>query len=133
MKRAKNNIAMKAILIIIAAFGIQFSTLVASNIGDEVIPTTPKNLFCPICPFLIPEIPLEATFVEIIEMESLSDLAPVVPMETTFDNDIELADNSLAPVTPKQASFDDGVILLIKQDSSFAPMVPTTADFNDKQ
>jgi len=123
---------MKAILIIIAAFGIQISTLTASNIGDEAIPIAPNTFFCPECPILSPKVPLEAPFGELTEWVSPMDLAPVVPMKATFDNDIELSANSLAPITPPQADFDDGVVLPINQDSSLVPVVPSTADFTEK-
>jgi len=134
MKTAQNKIAMKAILIIVAAFGIQISTLVASNIGDKVIPTEPNNNFCPECPILSPKVPLEAPFVEMTEFDFTLDLSPVVPMEATFDNDIEveLTANSLAPVFPSQADFDDDVVFPINQDSNFAPVVPSAANFTDK-
>ena len=102
---------MKAILIIIAIVGIQISPLVASNIGDEVIPTAPITFFCPECPLLFPKVPLEAPFWETIELESPMDLTPEVPMEATFDDvvdtDTELKTNDLAPVLPAQADFDD--------------------------
>ena len=78
--------------------------------NDKVIPTAPNTSLCPECPFLIPLIPLEASFGDMIELESSADLIPVVPME---------------------ADFDDGMNLPIKQDSSFTPVVPSTADFND--
>ena len=132
MKTAKNNIAMKAILIIIAVFGIQISTFVASNVGDVVTTTKTSTFFCPICPFLIPVIPMVAPFVEIIEMESLMNLNPVIPIEATFENDVELAANSFTPIVPMQADFDDGVILSINDDDALVPVVPLTADFNDK-
>ena len=121
---------MKAILIIVAVFGIQISTLVASNNGDEAIPTESNSFFCPICPFLIPVIPLEAPFSEVVEFESSMNLAPVIPMEATFDNDVELIDNRFAPITPTQADFDDNVVLP-NNDTNFAPVVPSTADFSD--
>ena len=98
---------MKAILVIIAVFGIQISTVVASNIGNEVISTTPNSHRCPTCLTLIPVIPLEAPFGEFVEFDSPMNLNPMVPDEATFDNDfeVELADNSLAPVVPETADF----------------------------
>jgi len=133
MKTTKYNIAMKAILIIIAIFGIQVSTVVASNIGNEVIPTEPNNLFCPECPVLLPEVPMEAPFSEVIEFESSMNLNPVVPMEATFDYNIEveLTGKSLAPISPLQADFDDTMTLPIEQGKSLVPVVPMTADFSD--
>jgi len=123
---------MKAILIFIAVFGIQTSTLTASNIGDVVTPTEPNSLFCPECPILSPKVPLEAPFRELTEWLNPMDLAPVVPMEATFDNGIdgELSNISLAPIFPAQADFDDEIIS--KNDNSFDPVVPSTADFSDK-
>lgn len=123
---------MKTILIIVAIFGIQFSTLVANNIGDVVTPSELNSLVCPKCPVLIPEIPMEATFGEVVEFESSMNLNPVVPDEASFCDNIEteLADNSFAPITPMQADFDDNVALS-DNDNNFAPVVPSTADFND--
>ena len=107
MKKAKITIAMKAILIIVAVFGIQISTVVASNIGNEDISSTPNIPICPKCSALIPVIPMEAPFGEIVEFDSQMKLNPIVPNEATFDNDfeVELADNSLAPVVPETAGF----------------------------
>jgi len=126
---------MKAILIIIAALGIQISTLIANNIGDVVTPTTTNEFVCPECPILIPVIPLEAFFGEMIEFDLTLDLNPVVPMEATFDDGTDFGaeriTNDLAPVFPSQADFDEDEIELIIIDSSNAPVVPSTADFND--
>ena len=107
MKKAKINIVMKAILVIIAVFGIQISTVVASTTGDEVISSIPNSPLCPKCSVLIPVIPMEAPFGEIIEFDCPMNLNPVVPDEATFDDNIEveLADNSLAPVVPETADF----------------------------
>ena len=107
MKKAKITIAMKAILIIVAVFGIQISTVVAGNIGNEVISCTPNVTLCPKCSVLIPVIPMEAPFGEIVEFDSPMNLTPMVPDEAKFDDDIEvkLADNSLAPVVPEIADF----------------------------
>ncbi|NQV02205.1 MAG: hypothetical protein HQ542_06145 [Bacteroidia bacterium] len=123
---------MKAILIIALAFGIQISTLIASNMGDVVTPTEPSSLFCPECPILAPTVPMEAPFSETAEFDSPMDLAPAIPMEATFDNDfeVELAANSFAPDLPLQADFDD-VVSPIELDIGFAPVVPITADFSD--
>ena len=102
---------MKAILIIIAIVGIQISPLVASNIGDEVIPTAPTTFFCPECPLLFPKVPLEAPFWETIELESTIDLTPEVPMEATFDDytnvETDLMLDDLMPELPSQADFND--------------------------
>ena len=98
---------MKAILVIIAVFGIQISTVIASNIGNEVISTVPNSHSCPTCLALIPVIPMEASFGEFVEFDSPMNLNPIVPDEATFDDDIEveLADNGFAPVVPETADF----------------------------
>ncbi|MBC8314814.1 MAG: hypothetical protein H8E51_04870 [Bacteroidetes bacterium] len=111
MKRARNKITIKAILIIAAVFGIQISTLVANNVVDKEIPTRSNSLSSPKCQVLIPEIPMEATFGEIVDFESPMNLNPVVPIEASFCDDFSL---------PTQ------------NDSRFAPEVPSTADFDDK-
>jgi len=78
---------------------------------EKVIPTAPNIFFCPECPSLIPVIPLEATFGDMIELESITDLIPVVPMEADFDDDVdfdaEWVTNDLAPVVPTEADFND--------------------------
>ena len=102
---------------------------------EKVIPTAPNTFLCSECPFLIPVIPTEVTFGNMIELESIMDLTPMVPMEADFDDCVdfvaERVTNDLAPVVPSQADFDDCVVLTIKQDSHLAPVVPSTADFND--
>jgi len=111
MKTTTIAIAIKSILMIIAFLGIQTSTLVASNIGEKVIPTAPTTFFCPECPLLFPKVPLEAPFSELTEFENTTELTPEVPMEATFDDavdtDTKLKTNDLAPVLPAQADFDD--------------------------
>ena len=126
---------MKAILIIIAIFGIQISTVVASNVTDEINSAAPKSHFCPECPLLIPKVPLEAHFWEMLELSYPVDLTPVVPVEATFDDvvdsDCELMTNDLAPVVPLHAEFDDNEIIQVSRDSNLAPLIQVTADFND--
>ena len=107
MKKAKITQAMKAILIIVAVFGIQISTVVANNIGHEAISSTPNIPLCPTCAVLIPVIPMEASFGEMVEFDSPMNLNPTVPYEAMFDHDIEveLADNGFTPVVPETADF----------------------------
>ena len=111
MKRAKINIALRAILITIAFVGIQLSTLVASTIGEEIIPTSATTFLCPECPLLFPKVPLEAPFWELTEFDTTMDLTPEVPLEATFDddsaNETALNSNDLTPALPLQADFDD--------------------------
>jgi len=123
---------MKTILIMTLAFGIQFSTLIASNISDVATPAEPSVLACPECPVLSPKVPLEAPFMEFTEFGFTMNLFPVVPMEAEFDNgiEVELAANSFAPSLPIQADFDDEVSP-ISLEKSLTPIVPVTADFND--
>jgi len=122
---------MKAILILALAFGIQFSGLVASNIGEAVTPNKPSVLACPECPVLSPTVPMEATFGEVADFNSPLNLNPIVPDEASFDNDIEveLAANSFAPSLPLQADFDDVVLPI--DAGRFSPVVPLVANFND--
>jgi len=89
--RAKNEIAMKTILTIILAIGIQVSTLFADNIGETITPMSPKNIFCPECPILIPKVPLEAPFAEMTQFNIPISLTPTVPLEATFDDELEIA------------------------------------------
>lgn len=120
---------MKAALVLLLAFGIQISGLVANNIGEVVNTNSTITLTS-----LAPTVPMEATFGDIAEFSSPLDLNPVVPIEAWFCDNVELVEemeaNSLSPVLPLQADFDDGLNIQIN-DASFAPMVPTTAEFSD--
>jgi len=51
---------MKTILILALAFGIQISTLIASNIGNDGIPPETNEFLCPECLVLSPTVPVEA-------------------------------------------------------------------------
>jgi len=99
---------MKAVLILVAAFGIQLSTLNAGTIGDMVTSSEPGNLFCPECLILTPTVPMEATFNEAIEFAS--------PMN---------------PTIPMNADFNEDLALLTEQRSNLSPVVPSTAEFSD--
>jgi len=103
---------MKTTLILALAFGIQLSTLVASNIGNDGIPPETNEFLCPECPMLAPTVPMEAPFEEIGEFIVPKDLSPVVPTEAPFVENVEfeLAAPSFAPVVPLQADFHDVVL-----------------------
>ena len=122
---------MKTILIIIAAFGVQLSTLTANNIGDIVTSKSPGGFICPECPVLIPEVPAEASFGEIVEFTNETNLNPVVPMEASFDYEAESVQTvtCLSPVMPVVADFDD--TMLMEDHSDLAPVAPVTAGFSD--
>jgi len=103
---------MKAVLIVVAAFGIQLSTLNAGPIGDVVTSSDPSNLFCPECLLLAPTVPMEATFNEAIEFVSPMNLNPTVPMNADFNEDSALLTepgNYLSPVVPSTADFSDSL------------------------
>jgi len=51
----------------------------------------PNDFFCPECPFLIPRVPLEAPFWELVEFEVALNLVPVVPMEALHKEIIFIA------------------------------------------
>jgi hypothetical protein len=102
--------ATKAILIIALISGFQIGTLMAKSPSTNI---PERNAI------------------------ALSDLAPVVPKEATFDDGVpEKAPSmvSLAPVTPAEATFDDSPAIseiseeLIKE---VAPVTPSEADFSD--
>ncbi|MBL6949379.1 MAG: hypothetical protein ISR57_01930 [Bacteroidales bacterium] len=126
---------MKAILIIIAIFGIQISTMVAGNVTDEINPAAPKAYFCPECPLLISKVPLEAHFWEMLELSYPLDLTPMVPGNATFDDvidfDRELMIHDLAPLIPLHAEFDDNEIIQVSRDGDLAPVIEVTAGFDD--
>ncbi len=101
---------MKAVLILVAAFGIQLSTLSAGTIGDVVASSEPSNLFCPECLILTPTVPMEASFTETIEFANPMNLNPTVPMKADFYEDL---------------------VLLTEPGSNLSPFVPLTAEFSD--
>jgi len=103
---------MKAVLILVAAFGIQLSTLSASTIGDIVASSEPGSIFCPECLILTPTVPMEAFFSETIEFASPMNLNPTVPMNADFKEDLALLTepgNNLSPVVPLTADYSDSL------------------------
>jgi len=103
---------MKAVLILVAAFGIQLSTLSASTIGDIVASSEPGSIFCPECLILTPTVPMEAFFSETIEFASPMNLNPSVPMNADFKEDLALLTelgSNLSPVVPSTAEFSDSL------------------------
>lgn len=102
---------MKTILSIILTISLQISNSFAGNIGDAIVPMSPKSFFCPECPFLIPKVPLEAPFTEITEFDIPVNLEPVVPMEATFEDGTDVADaillDDLTPEVPATADFSE--------------------------
>jgi len=103
---------MKAVLILVAAFGIQLSTINASTIGDMVTSSEPSNLFCPECIILTPTVPMEATFSETVEFSSPMSLNPSIPMNADFNEDLVLVTekgSNLSPVVPSTAEFSDSL------------------------
>jgi len=107
---------MKILMIIIALVGFQSSSMSAPPEGEGVAYNPILPVVCPECPFLIPEVPAEATFEDINEFEILPDpstLVPEVPIEAGFDqNDnagILLSDSDLTPVVPQTAGFSDNL------------------------
>jgi len=131
LKAMKSNITMKTILILALAFGIQFSTLIASNIGEAVTPSEPNSIVCPECLVLSPTVPMEAPFSEVAEFDVTMNLIPDVPMEAEFDNgiEVELAAISFAPSFPLQADFDD--VVLPTDANRFSPVISLVAYFSD--
>lgn len=100
---------METILTFALAFGIQFSTLMAGNIGDKMNPNQSNRFNCPECVLLAPTVPMQASFGEITDFDATMNLVPDVPLEAEFDKDIEveLATNNFAPSIPLQADFFD--------------------------
>lgn len=59
---------------------------------------------------------------------TISILAPVVPMEATFsDSIIEMDYSVLAPAVPAEANFEDTI--LVNDNLALLPEVPAEADF----
>jgi len=133
MKSIKNAITMKATLILTIAFGIQISSLVASNISDEITFVNADPHFCLECPILSPKVPLEAPFSEMTEYFTFLNLMPQVPLEAPYESDLEvtLVANSFAPVFPLRADFEDNLNGFLKDDGTLAPVPPMTAEFSD--
>ncbi len=58
-------------------------------------------------------------------------LAPVTPLEATFEDDATVADfSTLAPATPAEATFSDEADNT-GTDDAIAPVAPLTADFEE--
>lgn len=107
----KPNHAMKTILTIILAVGIQISALIAGTIGEQITPMNPVSFFCPECPILIPKVPLEAPFTEITNFNIPVSLVPSVPLEATFEDNSDVTElvniTDLTPVVPDSADFSE--------------------------
>lgn len=100
---------MKATTIIIAAV---FSLLVSSSFADNnmtLAPVTETNATTSLVS-LAPVTPVEATFEEIATQADYSVFAPVTPVEADFNNNdlVQPVDfSTLAPTTPSEADFSD--------------------------
>ncbi|MBC8436143.1 MAG: hypothetical protein H8D88_01115 [Bacteroidetes bacterium] len=100
---------MKAMIILIALVGFQFTSVFGGIIGEKTatIPSTKTSCEHTL---LSPSIPMEATFIDSSNTNiQLSDLAPVVPLEADFTVEESQIPNhsTFAPVVPKEADFDE--------------------------
>jgi len=84
---------------------------------------------------LAPVTPAFATFEEISESTvsilTISDFAPTTPVDATFEDALntEMIFDGLAPVLPNEASFDDEMVNPTVDFASLAPATPLFADF----
>jgi hypothetical protein len=63
---------------------------------------------------------------------SLVSLAPVTPVEATFEEIVTLTDYSVfAPAIPLEADFNDNEMIQPVDYSTLAPATPAEADFSD--
>ncbi|MCX6246143.1 MAG: hypothetical protein NTW10_00280 [Bacteroidetes bacterium] len=100
---------MKATTIIIAAV---FSLLVSSSFADNNMTLAPVT--------------------ETNATTSLVSLAPVTPVEATFEEIATLTDYTVfAPVTPLEAGFDESDLVQPVDYSTLPPTTPSEADFSD--
>ncbi|MCX6268866.1 MAG: hypothetical protein NTW16_16190 [Bacteroidetes bacterium] len=120
---------MKATTIIIAAIlSLQAGNLFAGNEISSA-PVTNESVTLTLAA-LAPVTPLEATFEEIPEMNEVSFLAPVSPAEATFE-DMPCEPDLIvdfAPTTPSVADFEEAIDEIINA-TSLAPVTPAEADF----
>ncbi len=84
---------------------------------------------------LAPVTPTFATFEEMTESTvsilTISDFAPTTPAGATFEDalDTEMIFDDLAPILPGEASFDDDMVNPKVDFASLAPTTPLFADF----
>ncbi len=116
---------MKATTIIIAAaLTLSLNVLYASN-DNITAPVANTNTTITLTS-LAPIVPMEATFEDAIDMTDFASLAPSTPTEAQFE-DISyesVAALNLPPVTPVIADFEDELDF-----NSLAPIIPVEADF----
>lgn len=108
----KSN-AMKAMIIFIALFGIQISTVFGETSGEKANLTTREYTICVDCPSLLPVVPSIASYEdqkEVVILMQHEDLLPSVPMEADFGDPLSIVGpdvTTLMPRVPAEADFDD--------------------------
>lgn len=124
MKTITHNILILSIL-----FTLQTGNLFASIDGAPSKSANASNSFNAI---FAPVVPKETTFDDDFAFDFLSLLAPATPKEATFDDNNDQIDlmnlNTLAPLTPREAGFDDETNKT-NDLKKLAPVTPSEADF----
>ena len=126
---------MKAITIILAAvFSLQFSFLFAGN--NEARPVLISEAVSLSIATLAPVTPVEATFEEANETNAFNfdflTLAPETPAEADFSDVVPEKNPDLtilAPVTPAEADFNENTEDQAVNLKDLAPVTPSGADF----
>jgi hypothetical protein len=129
--KLKQQRKMKSTTIIIAAvLALQMNILFAGSKSSYETPVTNENSPLSLIS-LAPITPLEATFDDNATLTVYDVLAPVTPTEATFeDMPYEMAPAiDLAPVTPAVADFEDAIDTITLDLNAFAPNTPAEADF----
>ena len=100
---------MKAMIILIALAGFQFTTVFGGIIGEKTSTIPSSKTICEHT-LLSPSVPMEATFIDSSDTDvQLSDLAPVVPLKADFTMEESQvpSHSTFAPVVPKEADFEE--------------------------
>ena len=139
MKNTHNMITMKTIYVLAAILGLQFNTIFAAgNFSDSPASLNNSSSLTKVLA-LAPVTPIEATFEAIPEMSEnmnmITLLTPALPVVADFSDEApspEVSISTLAPVTPKEADFEDVTANSVAIPViNLAPVTPAVADFED--
>jgi hypothetical protein len=111
----KTTKTMNTILITIAFFGLQISTIFAGNSFENYNVPEKNKTICIECILLAPHPPLIATY------DDHQELASLVNLQT------------LKPEIPQEASFADSMLAMnVDTDVSLKPEIPSEASFSEQ-
>ncbi|MCX6305813.1 MAG: hypothetical protein NT040_12690 [Bacteroidetes bacterium] len=140
MKMSNNRkITGKMMISFLVTIGLQLNFLFAANPVENVLKS--RSVKCENCSenaltiLLAPSVPAEATFSDEVTTPDIN-LAPATPSEASFEEDSELSciftPAHLAPSVTGEASFDDEPSTAVNFNIfAIAPITPADDDFND--